>query len=300
MTNVDYVIVVPVRNEAEHIQRMIESVLAQTNRPTQCIIVDDGSTDGTDLIIQEAATRYKWIQTVHREDRGSRRAGGGVMDAFYAGLELLANERWQYLVKLDGDVSFEPDYFERCFRRFAEEPRLGIAGGLICQVVGGTLSPESTGDPAFHVRGATKIYRRECWQDIGGLLRTVGWDTVDELKANMLGWSTRTLSEVKIVHHRPAGAAYGMWSNWVKNGRANYVAGYHPIFMLLKCISRVFKRPYGIAALGLWVGFCSGYTKRIWRVDDPEFLRYVRHQQARRLLGRASLWDLNPARANNI
>jgi biofilm PGA synthesis N-glycosyltransferase PgaC len=290
MTSIQYIIISPVRNEAEHIQRTIESVLCQTVLPVQWIIVNDGSTDGTDRIVEEAAMRHSWIRLVHRQDRGIRLAGKGVMEAFYAGFKLLVNEPWQYLVKLDGDVTFVPAYFEGCFARFAEEPRLGIAGGLICNSVDGALCPESNWDPAFHVRGATKIYRRKCWEEIGGLVQATGWDTVDELTANMRGWSSRTLPNLKIIHHRPAGAAYGTWSNWVKNGHANYAAGYHPIFMLLKCISRIFKRPYGIAALGLWVGFCSGYVKRSWRVDDPAFIRYFRNQQVRRLLGRPSLW----------
>jgi biofilm PGA synthesis N-glycosyltransferase PgaC len=290
-TNVRYIIVAPVRDEAAYVQRTIESVASQTSLPAQWVIVDDGSTDGTGRLIEEAAAKYSWIKAVRRENRGPRRAGGGVVEAFYAGLKCLEDEEWEYLVKLDGDVAFEPDYFERCFEEFAEEPRLGIGGGLICNNIGGILQAESKVDPAFHVRGATKIYRRKCWQDLGGLVQAPGWDTIDELKANMFGWSTRTFPDIKIVHHRPAGAAYGTWSNWVKNGRANYVTGYHPVFMLLKCISRIFRKPYGIAALGLWVGFCGGYAKGVWRVDDPTFIQYLRRQQIRRLLGQSSLWD---------
>jgi biofilm PGA synthesis N-glycosyltransferase PgaC len=290
MTDIKYIIISPVRNEAEYIPKTLDSILSQTVQPARWIIVNDGSTDATGQIIDEAANRYPWVRAIQRHNSGPRRAGEGVMEAFYAGFDTLGSEEWRYLVKLDGDVTFGPDYFERCFARFAEEPRLGIAGGLICNVVDGVLCAESKVDPAFHVRGATKIYRRECWQEIGGLIRAAGWDTVDELKANMKGWSSLTLRDVKIVHHRPAGAAYGTWSNWVKNGRANYVAGYHPVFMFMKCLSRIFKRPYGIAALGLCVGFCGGYIKRSRRVDDPDFIRYFRDQQVRRLLGRPSLW----------
>ena len=134
MTNIDYVIVSPVRNEAAYIQDTIASVLRQTIQPLRWVIVNDGSTDRTGQIIEEAAARYSWIKTVHREDCGVRRAGGGVVEAFYAGFEQLGNERWQYLVKMDGDVTFEPDYFQRCFSRFATEPRLGIGGGQISNV----------------------------------------------------------------------------------------------------------------------------------------------------------------------
>lgn len=291
MTDIHYIIISPVKNEAEYLPNTIQSVLSQTVRPTLWIIVNDGSTDRTEQIVEMAAKQHEWIKAVHRENWGARHAGGGVAEAFYAGFKLLENAQWQYLVKMDGDVTFEADYFERCLRRFAEQPQLGIGGGLICNLVKGELVPESKVDPVFHVRGATKIYRRECWDGIGGIVPATGWDTVDELKANMLGWSTRTFSDIEIVHHRPAGAAYGTWPNWVKNGRANYAAGYHPVFMLLKCLSRVFKKPYGIAALGLWIGFCGAHLKRVWRVSDPAVMRYFRDQQVRRLLGRPSLWS---------
>ena len=88
----------------------------------------------------------------------------------------------------------------------------------------GAVKVESKGDPAFHVRGATKIYRHACWVAIGGLLRETGWDTYDEVKANMLGWETRTFDGLQLVHHRETGGADGTWKNWVKNGRANYIA----------------------------------------------------------------------------
>jgi hypothetical protein len=168
---------------------------------------------------------------------------------------------------------------------------LGIGGGLICNPVNGALRPEAKGDPRFHVRGATKIYRHACWQAIGGLIRRVGWDTVDELRANMLGWRTRTFEDVPIVHHRQAGGAYGAWANWTKNGRAAYVTGYHPLFMFAKCVKRFIKRPHEITALGLWVGFCGGYLRGLPQVNDPALTKYVRKQQINRLLLRPSLWS---------
>jgi glycosyltransferase involved in cell wall biosynthesis len=198
---------------------------------------------------------------------------------------------WDFLVKFDGDLSFSPDYFEQCFNRFASDPKLGIGGGTICNQLNGALEVESKVDPAFHVRGATKIYRRECWEQIGGLIRAPGWDTVDEVKANMLGWTTRTFPDVKLVHHRPAGQAYGQWSNLLKNGRANYVAGYHPLFMLLKCIRRCFEKPYLLEGCGLWVGFAGAYLKRVPRVADKAVIKYFRRQQMNRLLGKPSLWS---------
>lgn len=293
MVGTSYVVITPVRDEQDYLSLTVDSLAAQTVTPSRWIIVNDGSTDATGRIADQAAAKYPWIHVVHRADRGFRQAGTGVIGAFNDGFRA-ANVNWDFLVKLDGDLSFDPDYFEKCFARFARNPRLGIGGGTICQRVDGELVAEAPGDPAFHVRGATKIYKSECWKAIGGLMEAPGWDTVDEYKANMLGWSTCTFPEIKLWHHRHAGGAHGTWNNWVKNGLANYVAGYHPLFMACKCGKRIFSKPYGIATAGLLAGFVSGYLRRVPQVGDRDVIRYVRSQQLKRLSYRGSLWDRKP------
>ncbi|MFO1497471.1 MAG: glycosyltransferase family A protein [Verrucomicrobiota bacterium] len=290
-----YIVLTPARNEEKFLSVTIESVVTQTIRPHRWIIINDGSTDGTGQIADAAARAHDWIQVLHRPDRGFRQPGGGVVEALNAGYALTMEEPWHFLVKLDGDLSFASNYFERCLLRFSKEPTLGIGGGTICNQVGADLTPEAPDDPAFHVRGATKVYRRECWEAIGGWIPAPGWDTVDEYKANMLGWITYTFPELRLWHHRPAGGAQGTWKNWVKNGLANYIAGYHPIFMISKCVRRAFVKPYGVVALGLLVGFVSGYARRVPQVNDKALIRYLRHQQICRLSLRESLWDRKPA-----
>jgi poly-beta-1,6-N-acetyl-D-glucosamine synthase len=286
-----YVVITPVRNEEKYLPLTIRSMLAQTIRPKAWIIVNDGSTDKTGHIAEDAARSNAWIKVLHRPDRGFRKAGGGVISAFYEGYRLVGDDSWDYLVKLDGDLSFDEDYFQRCFREFDGNPRLGVAGGTICSCIGGIVEAESKIDPAFHVRGATKIYRAACWRQIGGLTPAPGWDTLDEVKANMLGWVTRTLADINAIHHRPTGAAYGKWHDNVKGGLANYIAGYHPLFMFLKCIRRVVEKPYLLESSALLVGFLKGYVKRIPQVEDKELIRYFRQEQMNRLLGRKSLWS---------
>jgi hypothetical protein len=227
---------------------------------------------------------------VHRPDRGYRKQGGGVVDTFNEGYARIAGEPWEFLVKFDADLSFEPEFFERCLREFATDAKLGIGGGMICHESNGVLSSESPGDPAFHVRGATKIYRRRCWEQIGGLLAAPGWDTIDELKANMLGWSTRTFTNIHLKHHRFTGTADGTWKNYVKFGLANYITGYHPAFMTVKCLKRVFSRPYIIGATGLAWGYTRGYVTGAKQVDDQSLINYVRRQQLNKLTLKPSLW----------
>ena len=285
-----YVVITPVRNEAGYIGNTIESMARQTLSPRQWVIVDDGSTDGTGDMLEAASRNFAWVTTVRRPDRGFRKSGGGVVEAFYDGYSALRESDWDFLVKLDGDVSFEPDYFERCLFLFGDDPTLGIAGGTICIMENGRLTVDSPGDPPFHVRGATKIYRTACWQQIQPLLPAPGWDTIDEVKANMRGWSTRTFGHISLVQHRATGASDGEWRNWFKNGRANYVAGYHPAFMLAKCMKRIARRPRFVAAAALWAGFCSGYVLRQSRFADDHAVRYLRQQQIRFLTLQPSIY----------
>jgi glycosyltransferase involved in cell wall biosynthesis len=283
-----YVIITPARDEENHIERTILSVTRQTVPPAQWIIVNDGSGDRTGEIIDKYAALYPWITPLHRTNRGFRQAGGGVVDAFYDGYGQIRSSDWDFIVKLDADLGFSPEYFEICFSEFVSDPHLGIAGGGIYHQTADGLQLEPT--PQFHVRGATKIYRRACWEQVGGLVRSPGWDTIDEAKANMLGWRTRTLSHLILSHQRPTGGAEGIWRDSVKNGRGNYIAGYHPVFMLLKCARRILRKPYFVGAAGLFWGFATAYWKGAPRVADRPLINYVRAQQIRRLLFIESIW----------
>lgn len=300
-----YVVVSPVRNEAEHLGKTLRSMIHQTLRPAQWILVNDGSTDGTAEMIDQFAAEHPWIVAVHRSSRDragqAEKSAGGAdpkrgkrareakeIEAFYHGYERLSAADWDFVVKLDGDVGFDPGYFESCLAEFAADPALGIGGGVICHVGKNGLEVEAT--PSFHVRGATKIYRRECWEQIGGVLRGAAWDTADEVKANQLGWNTRSFADLKVIHYRFTGAANGWWQNAVKNGVWSYIAGYHPLFMLFRCAKRLFRRPYGIGGIGLLTGFVLGYVRRIPQIEDRGAINFLRKQQMRRLTLRSTVW----------
>src|SRR6202044_2769279 len=125
------------RDEEAHLEKTIESVAAQTIHPVEWWIVNDGSTDRTGEIIEEYSARYPWIHAVHRSNRGFRKAGGGVVEAFNDGYASIASREWDFIVKFDGDLSFGPDYFQKCFEYFGREPDLGIGGGEIYHVLDG-------------------------------------------------------------------------------------------------------------------------------------------------------------------
>ena len=190
--------------------------------------------------------------------------------------------------KLDGDLSFEPGYFQGAFEKFDEKPRLGIGGGVLYHVDKGERVLER--HPMFHVRGGCKIYRRKCWDAIDGLWVGPGSDNLDEVKANMLGWTSQSFSDLQITHHRWTGAAYGRWGGIIKNGKTDYVAGYHPLFVFAKSMARLPQRPYILGSLALLYGYVTAYLERIPRVNDPELIQYLRRQQLAKLVGRETIW----------
>lgn len=283
-----YVVVTPVRDEQEYLPYTIDSMLRQTILPAEWVIVNDGSNDTTASIINECAQRYPWIRAVHRKDRGFRKCGAGIIEAFYAGYHALTRNDWAFMSKLDGDLSFEPDYFEKAFGQFAANPKLGIGGGTLYHVENDEHQLEHC--PRFHVRGGAKIYRRECWEAIGGLWVGLGSDTVDEVKANMLGWSSMSFPDLLMRHHRFTGASYGRWGALVKDGKADYVSGYHPLFILAKCAVRLFRYPFVLSSITHLFGYLSAYLQHLPRVDDPQLIRYLQSQQLARLSGRATIW----------
>lgn len=283
-----YVIITPVRNEQEFLEQTIRSVADQTMRPVEWVIVDDGSTDGTAAILDQHAAENPWIRVIHRSNRGYRKSGGGVVEAFNDGYKSLLSGDWNFIVKLDGDLSFDPDYFEKLFKRFMANPRLGIAGGILYTVQGGEMKVEN--NPWFHVRGATKVYRRECWDQIGGLWPAPGWDTIDETSASLRGWTTMSIPEVHAIHHRPTGSADGSWKDSVKHGLACYIAGYHPLFLMASSFYRLIKKPYPVPFVGSIYGFFQGYIKDVPQVDNPALIKFVRQQQIKRLMGQETIW----------
>jgi biofilm PGA synthesis N-glycosyltransferase PgaC len=287
LASVQYCVITAVRDEEQFIGKTIESLLGQTIQPAEWIILDDGSSDATGAIVSEYAKRHSFIRFMRRKDRGYRSKGGGV-EAFLDAVPLLCSKSWNYLVNLDGDITFAPDYFERCFEQFQKIPSLGIGGGTVYAQSGKGWQKEHA--PAFHVRGAAKIYRRECWEAIGGLWRGLGWDTVDEIKANQLGWKTQSFPGLELFHHRLSGSIWGSWGFAVVDGEADYIVGYHPLFFCAKCIRHIFYAPLLIRSFGM----AFGYLRCIWRgtprVEDREMKVYLRRQQLRRILGMSSIW----------
>ncbi len=279
-----YVVVSPVRNEAKYLQRTIDSMVKQTVRPTRWTIVDDGSTDETSDIAARAAKEHDWIQLHRRADRGERKVGGGVVEAFYEGLSLVALDGYEYLCKLDGDLEFGPTYFERLFEKFEADPRLGTASGKSWIRIGEKLVPERTSDEFS--QGQSKLYRIACFREIGGFVPEVMWDGIDCHRCRMRGWKARSFrdEELRFIHLRPMGSSFkNIFHGRIRHGRGQYFMGTHWLYALASAAYRLSERPFVVGGLCILVGFLSGYVSRLKRYDDPAFREYLHRWQLARL-----------------
>jgi glycosyltransferase involved in cell wall biosynthesis len=128
-SSIAYVVISPVRNEENYVQLTLNSMVNQTCRPEEWILVDDGSTDSTAAIVRDYISRYPWIKLVSLADRGYYFPGTGVVNVFNQGFQSISTPAWKYVVKLDVDLSFGPDYFEQLLARMERDKTLGIASG---------------------------------------------------------------------------------------------------------------------------------------------------------------------------
>jgi glycosyltransferase involved in cell wall biosynthesis len=273
-----YAVVTPARDEAANLVRLADALLAQTLRPRAWVIVDDGSRDDTAGIAAAFVQRHDWISVLPGPGAspGSLRDGlreGRDLLAFRAGLRALPDA--DVVVKVDADVSFDADYFERLLALFAADARLGMASGSCWEEVDGEweLQPVTAG----HVRGASRAYRRECLPIVYGLDPSMGWDGVDEIKAQVLGWRTATFRNPPFRHHRPRGERErNRLRAAAARGRGAWYMGYRPSFLVLRAVWRLASDP---GALGMVWGYAAAGAARSRRCPDHDVVKAIRARQ---------------------
>ena len=271
---VRYALVTPVRDEELYIGAMIDSVLAQQTLPAKWVIVDDGSTDKTADIITDYARQHAFIELVRLPVRAERMPGGE--GALAQALRRLNLAEYDFFARFDADLIFEPDYMAQIFSEFSADPTLGIAGGGLYVDTGRGLELERV--PDYHVRGALKMYRRECSDQIGGLTSRIGWDTIDEVSAWTRGWKTRSFFQNRVRHCRPTGKGLRCARVYWERGKAEYYTWSHPLFVLAKTLKLGAENFSVLKPLSFLAGFASCYVNRETRLQDPGFVK-TRHSQ---------------------
>ncbi|MGE4335168.1 MAG: glycosyltransferase family 2 protein [Pigmentiphaga sp.] len=281
---VPLVIISPVRDEAQYLRLTLDAVVAQTARPIEWILVDDGSSDATPDIVREYAERYAFIRLEIHQNRGFRKLGGGVVAAFNFGRAHIRTPDYRYIAKLDGDMSFGPRYIEHMLAKLEALPRLAAVSGKVFRSENGRYIEER--HIAEQVAGQFKLYKREAFEDIGGFVEHLAWDGIDIHAARMKGWATLSFydPDAWLWHHRIMGSSdRSLYVGRLRWGRGNWYMGYHPLYALVAGVNRMREKPYVIGGVLMIIGYFWNAVKGAPRYEDLEFRRHLRQWQLKRL-----------------
>jgi glycosyltransferase involved in cell wall biosynthesis len=281
--NLRYILITPARNEESFIEGTIQSVIAQTMRPHQWIVVSDGSMDRTDEIVRQYALERSWMELIRMPERRDRTFAAKAR-CFNAACERLNGVPFDIIGNLDADITFGPDYFEYLLGKFADNPKLGVAGTPFVEDDSAPYDYRVAN--IEHVSGACQMFRRECFEEIGGYvpIKAGGIDWVAVTTARMKGWQTRTFTDRTCFHHRKMGTAKGsIYSAKFRLGREDYYLGGHPLWAILRAVSQMRHKPYVLGGLFLLLGYMTSAAKRIERPVSPELLHFCRKEQMQRL-----------------
>ena len=278
-----YALITPARNEAAYIELTIQSVIAQTVLPTRWIIVSDGSTDETDAIVEKYLRGRPWLELVRLPPRKERHFAAKV-NAFNAGYARVKDLSFDVIGNIDGDVSFGPDYFEYLLGKFVSMPKLGVAGTHYIE--GDFHSFKDSYINVQHVNGQCQLFRRECFEDIGGYvpIKGGGIDWVAVTTARMKGWTTMSFSERTFNHHRKMGTAgtseLGARFHY---GKKDYFLGGHILWQLFRSAFQMAKKPYVVGGLALLAGYVWCWIRGVERPVSADLMRFHRGEQMARL-----------------
>lgn len=275
-------IVSPVRNEQDNLPRLADSLLNQTHLPDKWLIVDDSSSDATPSIIDKLEKQYDWISSMRLPDRGYYSRGEGSYAVVAEGFRhMLASFGAETLGVFDADISFEETTIEHIRDRFLSSDRLGIYGGEIVELRNGQwVSPIAL--PEDFVRGACKLFRKQCYQDIGGLKSGKASNIISNMEALMKGWDVKRDASLLIKHHRSGGTRDSRLNRHIKAGAEAAYIGSDPLLVLIRGVRKMMKsKPYfagGLIFLSIY--FNNAFLHKD-QYPDPELLKFVqkRHRQ---------------------
>lgn len=274
-----YLLITPAKDEEMYIGKMLNSLVSQTLLPSKWIIINDGSVDNTERIIISYQKQYSFIELISLARKDKRAAGGeGVLSHALKRVNL---DDYDYIARFDADIILQNDYIENIFNEFGKDAYLGIAGGGLYVDYKGNFKLEE--EPNYHVRGALKMYRKQCFSDINGLQPYIGWDTIDEVAAWTKGWKTKSFFDYRVIHQRPTGGGISSLSVYWQRGKSDYYTCSHPLFVFLKAIKLIgisLNIPKGVS---FYCGYLCCFIQRLKRIKNKSFIKTRRTQQLRRI-----------------
>lgn len=279
-----YILITAAYNEQDFIEKTILSVINQLHKPIEWIIVSDGSTDTTESIVSKYASENSFIKLLPNKRKEGRNFASKVY-ALNIGLKNILTSEYDYIGILDADVSFDKDYYSILIEEFKKNPKLGIVGGNYFDIINGKKVPVYPSP--YSIRGATQFFRKECFDKIGGIkpIKYGGEDALACYSARMYGWEIMNIKSLIVLHHRPTGLTGShIFKTRFRDGIVEYNLCYHPLFQFVKCIKRIFEKPFFIGSILRFGGFWFAYLKREKRMVSNELINFINKEQLSRIM----------------
>ena len=269
-------IVIPAHNEEEYIGKTLNSLLNQTSLPDKILVVNDNSTDQTSSIIDEYKKSAPFLDQIKINSSIDHLPGSKVIHAFYQGYDSL-DQDYDIICKFDADLIFPPNYLETIVNLFSKDPKTGMIGG-VCYIEKDQSWVLENLTNKDHIRGALKAYRKDCFKDIGGLKKAMGWDTVDELLAKYHGWKVQTDPKLIVKHLKPTGHIYNKKAKY-KQGSAFYRMRYGFLITLIASLKLALLKRKPVLILDYLTGFWIAKKEQqdfLVTSDEGVFIRNLR------------------------
>ena len=225
--------------------------------------------------------KFPFITSITISSEEKHQPGSKVVKAFYKGLDLI-DENYDILCKFDADLIFPNNYLERISEIFQNNTSCGLAGGFCYIEKDGEWVLENLTNKD-HIRGALKAYRKQCFQDMGGLKESMGWDTVDELLAQYHGWEIKTDESLHVKHLKPTGATYSKASKY-KQGEAFKKMRYGFLLALIATAKLAVKKRSLTFFFNTITGFIKAKNEFIVTKEEGKFIRKLRWRNIKKKL----------------
>lgn len=275
-----YYIVIPTYNEEKFITLTLQTLVEQTVLPKKIVVVNDNSTDKTEEIVSAFAKNYSFISLVNKTSEAIHLPGSKVIQAFQKGLETL-DDNYDFIVKVDADLIFPNNYFETIISHFKSDSTIGMVGGFAYIEKNGNWILENLTDKD-HIRGAFKAYRKECFQQIGGLKPAMGWDTVDELLCKFYNWKVVTDEMLKVKHLKPTGSNYNKTARY-KQGEAFYSLGYGFFITSIASLKLAMRKGKPLLFLDYINGFWKAKSAKEPLLVTAEQAKFIRNYRWKKM-----------------
>jgi len=274
-------IIIPVFNEEKHLQESIDSIVKQTLLPKKLILVNDNSTDKSENILKKYSKEFTWIKYINIKSKQAHVPGEKVIRTFYKGLEKL-DSNYDVICKFDSDIILPENYLESIINIFKGDSKVGIAGGNLYIKKKNNWVYEKISSKN-HVRGPIKSYRKKCFEDIQGLRKSIGWDTVDVLIAQYHGWKIETDKTLLVKHLKPTGANYTYNSKFLQ-GEALYKMRFGIILSIISVLKTSINTGRFLMIFFAKIGYINAFFKRKEKIVTKEQGKFIRKHRWKRAL----------------